>query len=246
MRFAHSLALVLLAACGGGQVAAPESSPEETSAPAASPAPAAAAPAPGREEFVVEGTLGRLSQAAVTRGLRAGDAAILECYSSRLAAVSVLSGRMDLTFRIARDGSVKTLTMNSSSLGDRVVEQCILSASRALTFERPVGGEAEFTYPVVLDLPEGTRPALTWDSSRIASVSGLLQRALHRCEVPRTRFDVTAYIDSSGAAIASSIAPAEPVDEAKVECLASALARVGFPSPGSFFAKITFALQRNR
>ena len=225
---------------------APESSPEETPAPSASPAPAAVAPAPAREEFVVEGTLGRLSQAAVTRGLRAGDAAILECYSSRLAAVSVLSGRMDLTFRIARDGSVKTLTMNSSSLGDRVVEQCILSASRALTFERPAGGEAEFTYPVVLDLPEGTRPALTWDSSRIASVSGLLQRALHRCEVPRTRFDVTAYIDSSGAAIASSIAPAEPVDEAKVECLASALARVSFPSPGSYFAKITFALQRNR
>ncbi|MCA9673277.1 MAG: AgmX/PglI C-terminal domain-containing protein [Myxococcales bacterium] len=100
------------------------------------------------KKLKVSGILGSLDQEAIQRGMRKRLVQAAACYRQRAGAQPYLSGEVTFKFRVARDGTVKRVAIEESSLGSFEVEQCMIGELKQVVFERPHGGEAEFTYPL--------------------------------------------------------------------------------------------------
>lgn len=103
---------------------------------------------PGGNTMQLEGALGTLDEHAVTQGTNARLPAATACFTKAFNDKPYLGGKLGLRFRVARDGKVKWLLLERSDIGNLASERCILQAMTAATFEKPDGGEAEFTLPL--------------------------------------------------------------------------------------------------
>ena len=64
-----------------------------------------------------------------------------------MGAVRLLRGRVELAFRVDRDGGVRWVYPRASTVGDRDTERCLIDIATVMRFQRPRGCEAEFAYP---------------------------------------------------------------------------------------------------
>lgn len=127
---------------------------------------------PGGNAMQLEGALGTLDEHAVTQGTNARLPAATACFTKAFNDKPYLGGKLGLRFRVARDGKVKWLLLERSDLGALEVERCILQAMTAATFEKPDGGEAEFTLPLAFG---GGDPVTTLDP-QTSDLAGLLRK----------------------------------------------------------------------
>lgn len=73
------------------------------------------------------------------------------CYELELQKDHGLTGRLAVQFSVMPDGSVRTATVASSTLGNEAVEACVVAAVRRWQFPGVLDrGEAIVTYPFVL------------------------------------------------------------------------------------------------
>jgi TonB family protein len=76
---------------------------------------------------------------------------IRNCYELELQKDHGLAGRVVVKFSVRPDGSVRTATVASSTLGNATVESCVVASARRWQFPAVPGrGEAIVTYPFVL------------------------------------------------------------------------------------------------
>lgn len=109
--------------------------------------------APERDAMISQGDvtlIGSLEKAQISDVLQDNISPIRLCYERALMSNPALSGALTVKFVIARDGSVSTASVRTSTLGDSTIERCITDRIRTLQFPQPNGGGIVIvTYPFV-------------------------------------------------------------------------------------------------
>jgi TonB family protein len=83
---------------------------------------------------------GSLDKEIIRRVIRSHVAEVKFCYERELIRQPGLQGRLLVQFMIAPTGNVTMSKVQSSTLGNANVEQCVLSAVRRWAFPKPMGG----------------------------------------------------------------------------------------------------------
>ncbi len=95
-------------------------------------------------------TLSPFDKAAIDRVVKQRLQQIRYCYQKELTKNPALAGKVTIKFVIARDGSVSSATVKSSSLDNVIVEKCIASKFMRMRFPPPKSdGIAVVAYPFV-------------------------------------------------------------------------------------------------
>ena len=92
---------------------------------------------------------GYLSQEQIMRVVRRNQAAVRYCYENELQRQPNLSGRIEIRWRIARNGSVSSASRASSTMRNARVEGCIVRQVRRWRFPQPDGGEVDVNFPFI-------------------------------------------------------------------------------------------------
>ncbi|KYG61607.1 hypothetical protein AZI86_18050 [Bdellovibrio bacteriovorus] len=109
---------------------------------------AGGAPVPlGAEAEVASG----LDKSAIDEVIRRNIGQVRFCYEQALQGTPNLSGRVAMGFTIGGNGLVKTANVESSSMANKGVEDCITMRLKTWKFPLPQGGvDVKVTYPFVL------------------------------------------------------------------------------------------------
>jgi len=193
----------------------------------------------------VEGALGTLDQSAVQAGLSRSMLEFTSCYDRNARGKPYLCGDVELAFRVTREGKIKKVRIKQSSLGALPVERCILEAARTATFQRPRGGEAEFSYTVSFN---GRVPVNAWDPGMVKQEiddnrDKLFIKQEGResipLEVPRG-LRVTMYVNRRGKVVSAGMTAEEEIDEEFSTHFISSVKTIQFEKPEGF-VKVTIS-----
>jgi len=250
MRHGLPLAL-LLAACGNTPTAATgaaSTAPTERTAVARGSSGGAADPSaepacPSNGGMTIEGQLGTLPQPRVRRALQDAEAHLSACYTSRLAAMPCLAGRVGFKLRVGLDGAHRWVIPTSSTVGDGEVERCMRDELARLDFGRPCGGEAEVTWSMEFDAGPDARPPTAWPATRVNAALTQSRAALARCRNGvRGAVRVTLYAAPDGTVAAAGASVDGPEAAPVAECALGVIRAWRLPSPGSWYARTSFDL----
>lgn len=228
----------------------------------AAPAPKPAAPPPMESEhkminplvpgddddpdgMQVEGTLGTLDQGAIQEGLAPSLAPVARCFKSGSRGKPYLGGEVVVHFRITRQGTIKTLKIVRSSLGAYSIERCIVGKMMSLTFAKPFGGEAEFTYPLMF---QGRAHPVVWDMSMVKdeimkNIDDLLldqKRPRLKMLVAPAGLVITFYVSSRGKVLSAGLTADEEVEEPFAERFIQNLKQIKFIEPQTQYGKVVY------
>ena len=92
---------------------------------------------------------GRLPVEVIQRVVRQHHRQFRRCYEDGLVRDPDLRGRVVVRLVIGGDGRVSTALNGGSNLPDEAVVDCVVRASRAITFPPPEGGIVTVVYPIV-------------------------------------------------------------------------------------------------
>lgn len=121
----------------------------------------AGAPGRGRGEVAVRvqterpRVSGYLSPEQIMRVVRQNSAAIRYCYESELQRQPNLRGRIEIGWRINREGRVTTSRVARSTMSNARVEGCIVRQVRNWRFDQPDGGEVDVVFPFIFGATGG-------------------------------------------------------------------------------------------
>src|SRR5688572_26920238 len=89
---------------------------------------------------------GGLTAQAIDRVIKASAGIFRACYQKELNRTPNIGGKLVVRFTIASDGSVSKAAIVSSTVGSKVVDQCVLRNIRRLRFPAP-GAVSHVNYP---------------------------------------------------------------------------------------------------
>ncbi|HLK40770.1 MAG TPA: hypothetical protein VKU41_28650 [Polyangiaceae bacterium] len=225
--------LAALAGCGGS-----EPPPKAAAAPPPPEPPKAA-----RSPLKTSSELGSVDPAAVRKAFASLDDKFMDCQKRAVDRVEVLAGDAKFFLRIGQDGSPKWAYLEESEIGDQPTAKCLLDVVMAARWPQPDGGDAEARYS--MDLPlQATRPPNDWSSDKATAAITKEGGAIDRCKAGASGpFHGTMYVGPGGKVLAAGVTTASRDDQDKADCLAGLLLKMkGLPSPGSWPAKVSFAL----
>jgi TonB family protein len=229
----HKVSWIVLGvavACGGGNKKAAEE-PVNERPPTRTPI----ASQDGDEEdeepddVGVEGLLGRLDRGEIQPVIEASWDAVQRCYTSSVKKLRYIGGVVELRFRVNRDGTVKHVHVARGVLGAWPVEKCVLDLARAMTFPKPRGGEAVFSFPI--EFPARGR-AVAMEEERVRGELEPQLAALSKCHEPGgaeseepvgnlpDRIDVTLYVGRGGVVTSAGFSTdgEAPIPDAWADC----------------------------
>jgi hypothetical protein len=124
-------------------------------------------------------TKGSLSPESIQAALAPHNQAMMECYTQNVGKRRWLGGHVVLHWDIKADGTVASVKMAESNLGAWPVERCLVDVAWSATFEKPKGGDADFTLPLDFQPPSGTK---IWDEDMALRAVGGQLAALDDCD----------------------------------------------------------------
>ncbi|MBX3270614.1 MAG: AgmX/PglI C-terminal domain-containing protein [Sandaracinaceae bacterium] len=92
---------------------------------------------------------GYLSPEQIMRVVRRNQSAVRYCYETEFQRNPNLRGRIEIRWRIARNGTVSSASLASSTMGNGHVEGCIVRQVRRWRFDEPDGGEVDVNFPFI-------------------------------------------------------------------------------------------------
>lgn len=93
------------------------------------------------------GSTGRLDKDAIAKVINEHLSEVQRCYEHSLLSTGAGGGRLQLEWNIGTSGAVTGARVMSSSLAQRDVPQCVLSALKRWVFPKPIGGSVVVSYP---------------------------------------------------------------------------------------------------
>jgi TonB family protein len=238
----------MLAACGGR---APKPAPVVSQPP---PQPARVVVETEKDDEPQDGikfthTRGKMEQAAIEAGLSPHTQEMTDCYMAKVGRRRWIGGHVVVHWDIKADGTVTSVKLSESDLGNWDIEKCLLDAARAATFDKPQGGDADFTIP--LDFSP-TRDAQIWDEDKsLRAIGGQLAK-LDSCPDPKEmkklkkpmqkppiNVTVTLYVGPHGKAQSVGFSsPNTEITEEWMDCAAKAATMWRLPDPRGQIAKL--------
>jgi len=195
------------------------------------------------DDIEVVSSRGHMEIADVEAGLAPHKEELSSCYMSRVGRRRWLGGHVALHWDIDRSGEVTAVKLAESDLGSWAVEKCLLEVARSATFNKPVGGAADFMVP--LDFAAKGRAA-TWDEDRtLRAVGGQLAK-LDECAKAKgvkgghpNDVTITLYVGPQGKAVSVGFAsPKTVLDDAWAECAEKVALAWRLPDPRGMVAKL--------
>jgi TonB family protein len=122
---------------------------------------------------------GAMDKAAIEAGLAPHTEALSGCYTKKVGKRRWLGGHVVLHWDIKADGTVTSVKLTESNLGSWPVEQCLLDIAWQATFEKPSGGDADFTVPLDFSARGGTA---IWDEDQALRAVGGQLASLDECD----------------------------------------------------------------
>jgi hypothetical protein len=228
--------LVTALGCGGGS---------STGEPAASPATVvnldAARPGPA---VATSAEIGGLDEREAEESFRASLDAMQACVQTGVERVEFMGGSIEFAVKVDASRKATSVWAAESSLGERSTEKCMFDALRSVSWPAPQGGlfgiaRNSFEF----EPKKGSPTPAVWDAGRVASAVDDVQTTLDECggSSPGALL-ITLYIGEDGKALAGGAASPEPVDEAEVDCVVSALLGARYPRPEHTPTKVRFRL----
>ena len=190
----------------------------------------------------ITGLMGTIRTDQVENALTPRMGRFERCFDDRIRAVELLGGTIRLSFRVHTDGSVAWVFPRETDIGDRATEQCILEVARTTRFPRPRGGEAEFSWGFGFDIAEDVRPPLAWAEDSLGRRADDVNEVARECRA-RGDYVVTAYVRPGGQILAAGGSAPSAESEAALDCILERVRAWELPDPGSYPAKITFAVR---
>lgn len=133
-------------------------------------------------------TKGAMTKEAIEAGLAPHTQELSDCYMKKVGKRKFIGGHIVLHWDIKANGTITSVKMAESDLGSREIEQCLVDIAWAATFEKPSGGDADFTVP--LDFSP-TRNTQFWDEDKALRAVGGQIAALEDCDNPEKKADKT-------------------------------------------------------
>jgi hypothetical protein len=223
-------------------------------------------------EPVVQQELGSIDDGAINEAFDKISGQLETCHAAGRARIGVLAGDVTVFMRIDAQGQARYDYFQSSTLGDRETEKCILDLLSQTTWPAPVGGEAEVTHSFGWE-PGSERAPISWETEKITDAidaSAVTKHALESCKRGANAMQITGYVSAGAPTPATpptkkgakksrkKTGKSKPVklghfrelgaassnkDVAeKIDCVISALKDLPLPSPGSATAKVSFTL----
>jgi TonB family protein len=124
-------------------------------------------------------TRGAMSEEAIKAGLAPHTQALMDCYTNNVRSRRWLGGHVVLHWDIKANGTVTSVKLVESDLGAWPVEKCLLDIAWQATFDKPKGGDADFTLPLDFSPPSGTK---IWDEDQALRAVGGQLASLDDCD----------------------------------------------------------------
>ncbi len=193
------------------------------------------------KNLTIEGDLGTIDEALVQRKFNESRDQVNACIHKGIENHEYVGGAFHFTFRIALDGTVKSLDMKSS-VGHREIEACIYDFAKKLQFPKPEGGEAQvnFSWSFNSAMDVGHE----WDASKLGSAYAKMRSKMIRCsdgsnEAPsefRVIFFVLPDAELGPVGISSG---KSLVSDRFYKCVVAAIKGAKLPDPMGAVARVT-------
>ncbi len=200
---------------------------------------------PQKPRLRVVSELGQIDEKATDALFRRLEGDIVACHRTGLRDVESLSGDVRVFVRIGRTGKARYSYVEQSTLGDRKTEKCIVGLMMAADWPTPEDGEVELRKSFSVDAPSDAATPQIWGDERLAAVTRQLGEASKCKRGEAAQYGVTAYIvphGDTGRAKTVGVAAPDSAADAKADCIAEAIKKITWPSPGGGIAKISFPL----
>lgn len=214
----------------------------------ATPAARTADDAPVTEEehgskLAVSSEIGGLDEEKVNAAFESTLSGLERCLHQGASRVEFLGGSVSFFVKIDTSGKVDGAYLEKSTLGDRDTEKCMLGALRSKKWPKPVGGEHGLARKSFdFDPPNDVRPPADYDQEYLGKALGKISDKVASCKASKGSYEATIYVATDGSVLSAGVTPPDESGEESVDCLVEALKSAAFPSPGSWPAKVTFAL----
>jgi hypothetical protein len=232
-----AVALFVLGACGGS--------------PPPKPPPPKPEPAPVAKRHIIEDSTepeegvtiinahGHMEKEAVEAGLAPHNGELSDCYMKKVGRRRWLGGHVLIHWDIKKDGTVTAIKlMSESDLGAWPIEKCLLDVARSATFDKPIGGDADFSLPLEFSARGATLP---WtEDQALRAVGGQLAK-LDACDkLGRAReVMITVYVGPHGKAQSVGFSSDKSeINEKWAECASKAALAWRLPDPKGMIAKL--------
>ena len=189
----------------------------------------------------VEGLAGHLDPYDIQRGIEPHGAALADCYHSKVKKLRFVDGKIEMQYKVGRDGAVKAVQLIQSDLGAWPIELCMLDIARGMTFKKPRGrGDADFSVP--LDFTSG-RSNARWlsEEASYAEVEPYLPQ-LEDCAGTPPGVSVTLYVGPRGKVQSVGFASRKdaPFSDEWAECAQQLIMEWQLTDPRGKIAKLGF------
>ncbi len=192
----------------------------------------------------ISSEVGALDEDAVNAVFEKAQNGMMACVHKGAGRVELLGGDVGVFVSINEKGQAEEARLEHSTLGDRETESCMIQTLRARSWPKPVGGrKGQVHKSFSFDMPNDARPPVEWTAEDVEDTLKKLHKRVAECTGRGSgTYQVTAYIDTRGSAISVGVAPPDANGESKADCLISLIKGAKFKSPGSYPAKVSFAL----
>ena len=185
---------------------------------------------------------GRMDQKAVQAGIAPHQSELSDCYMNGYQRRRWLGGHVLIHWDIKRDGTVTSVKlMQESDLGAWPIEKCLLDVARSATFDKPIGGDADFSLP--LDFT-AKGSVMAWNEDQaLRAVGGQLAK-LDSCakkerSAPPDEVTITVYVGPHGHAQSVGFSSDKSeITEKWADCALKAVMTWRLPDPRGQVAKL--------
>ena len=236
---ASGVGLIVVAACGG-KPPPPAPKPAPPPAPKPTRVPIEDSDKEPDEGVTIINAHGHMEKEAIEAGLAPHNQELADCYMKKVGRRRWLGGHVKIHWDIAKDGTITKVKLAAESdLGAWPIEKCLLEAARAASFDKPVGGDADFALPLAFSPTSPTEP---WDDDRALKAIGKQLAKLDACgkaEAPPDDVTITIYVGARGKAQSVGFAsPTSELTDTWAECAHKAALAWRLPNPKGAIAKL--------
>ena len=170
-----------------------------------------------------------------------------DCFADARKKNETLSGKLTLTIRTLKDGSVKWAYVTQTDLGDRSVEKCVIDSVKSTNFGAPMDAkEGEIkAYSYGWELDDDDRPADPGAASNvlpsIEKAKGKLNDCKKRASASGT-VSATIYVKKGGKPASIGIAIDDPSADGAIDCIVEVLSKLTYSNKSSWTIKSTVQL----
>jgi hypothetical protein len=192
------------------------------------------------EGVTVVNARGHMEKEAIQTALAPHQSELVDCYMRQVGRRRWLGGHVKIHWDIAKDGKVTSVKLASESdLGAWPIEKCLLEVARGATFDKPVGGDADFEIPLDFQAKGATLP---WDEDQaLRAVGGQLAKLDVCSKTDGTPDDVvvTVYVGPRGRALSVGFSSDKSeIKDKWAACAEKAAMTWRLPDPRGMVAKL--------